>query len=221
MVSDPMLGFSNIVLAGLVAYFLGALPLADHVSRRNGVDIFSVGTGLAGASNVRRCVGNVPALLVCFGDFGKGALAIIISQFFGFDGAWLLVAAVAVVLGHWKSVFTKFRGGDGQLALGGAIVAMFPTEGMVSGAVAVIIALGGQKLPYSSLLSIVFGYGTLVTLVMINGGDTAQAFGVGILSGVVLSRALLGHRRRNSLSGSSEWENLESKEATGGPGTLS
>ena len=196
-----MLGFLNIALAGLCAYFFGALPLADHVSRRNGVDIFSVGTGLAGASNVRRCVGKVPALLVCFGDFGKGALAIIISQFFGFDGVWLLVAAVAV-------------------ALGGAIVAMFPTEGMVSVAVAVIIALGGQKLPYSSLLSVVFGYGTLVTLVMINGGDTAQAFGAGILSGVVLSRALLGHRRRNSLSGSSEWENLESNEATGRPGTL-
>lgn len=205
-----MLSFPNLVLAGAVAYFLGALPLANQVSRWNGVDIFSVGTRLAGASNVRRSVGKAPALLVCLGDFGKGALAIIISQFLGVEGVLLLVSAVAVVFGHWKSVFTKFRGGDGQLALGGTIVAMFPAEGIVSAVVAVIIALGGQKLPYSSLLSIVFGYGTLVTLVMLNGGDAIQALGLGLLSGSVLTYALVGHRRRNNLSGSNEWENLES-----------
>ena len=196
-----MLGFPNLVLAGAVAYFLGALPLADQISRRNGVDIFSVGTRLAGASNVRRSVGKTPALLVSLGDFGKGALAIIISQFVGVGGALLLVAAVAVVLGHWKSVFTKFRGGDGQLALGGVIVAMFPVEGMVSAAVAILIAGGAQKLPDSSLLSIVFGYGTRVTLVMLNGGDAIQTLGIGLLSGSVLTHALLGHRRRNSLAG--------------------
>lgn len=97
---------------------------------------------------------------------------------------------------------------------------MFPAEGMVSAAVAILIALGAQKLPYSSLLSIVFGYGTLVTLVMLNGGDSIQALGIGLLSGSVLTHALLGHRRRNNLAGSSEWENLESDRIVRGSETL-
>ena len=47
----------TLLLAVLGAYMLGALPLADQISRHSGVDIFSVGSGLAGAGNVRKNVG--------------------------------------------------------------------------------------------------------------------------------------------------------------------
>jgi len=188
----------SLLLASVVAYLLGALPLGDQISRRQGVDIFSVGTGLAGASNVRRCVDDVSGLLVLIGDLSKGALAILVGQLIGIEGPWLVVLALSVVAGHWKSVFTRFRGGDGLAPLGGVVLVMFPVFGPISIAVATVIALGGQRLPYPSLLSIVFGYGTLASLVMANDGDHVRALAIGGLCGLVLARALLGHRWRNS-----------------------
>ena len=46
----------SLLLATAVGYLMGALPLADRLSRRSGVDIFRTGTGLAGATNVMRMV---------------------------------------------------------------------------------------------------------------------------------------------------------------------
>ena len=197
----------SLLLAAAVAYLLGALPLADQVSRRHGVDIFSVGTGLAGASNVKRSVGRFSGLLVLIGDLGKGAAAVIFAGFVGVDGTWAVVAVIAVVVGHWKSVFTGFQGGDGLSPLGGAAMALFPVFGLVAVAVALVVALGGQLLPYTSLLSVVFGYLTLVALTIAFEGDTALALGIGGVSGLVLAHALLGHRRRNSVAADGEWEN--------------
>ena len=195
---DFFLGTPCLLLASVMAYLLGALPLGDRISRRQGVDIFSVGTGLAGASNVRRCVDDVSGLLVLLGDVSKGALAILMGRLVGIEGPWLVLLALSVVVGHWKSVFTKFRGGDGLAPLGGVVLVMFPVFGPISLAVATVIAVGGQRLPYTSLLSIVFGYGTLASLVMANDGDHVRALGIGGLSGLVLARALLGHRWRNT-----------------------
>ena len=193
----------TLVLSVLVAYLLGALPVADQICRRHGVDIFSTGTGLAGASNVRRSVGSVAALVVLVGDLGKGALAVLVADFLGVEGPWFLVPAAAVVFGHWKSVFTRFRGGDGLATLGGSTIVLFPTLGTISVAVAILIAFGGQRMPYSSLLSIVFGYATLVALSLAYDADTVLALGVSGLAGLVLAYALLGHRRRRLVS---EWE---------------
>ena len=117
-----------------------------------------------------------------------------------------LFAAIAVVVGHWKSVFTGFQGGDGLTPLGGAAMALFPVFGLVAVAVALVVALGGQLLPYTSLISVVFGYLTLVTMTIAFEGDTALALGLGGVSGLVLAHALLGHRRRNSAAADGVWE---------------
>ena len=189
-----------LLLAVVAGYVLGALPLADQVSRLHGVDIFSAGTGLAGASNVRKSVGRVPGLAVLVGDLGKGALAVIIGKLLGVEAPWILLPAVAAVFGHWKSVFTGFRGGDGMATFGGAVLAMFPLFGVISVAVALLVSLGGQRLPYTSLLGIVFGYATLVGLNMAFDGDAVLALGVGGIAGLVLAYAILGHRRRRHAS---------------------
>ena len=190
----------------IAGYLLGALPLASYVSRRNGVDIFSAGSGLPGASNVLHSVGKVPAALVFIGDVGKGALAVLVAEFLGVDGPWLLLPAFAAVAGHWNPVFTGFRGGDSLAVVGGVVIALFPVFGTISVAVAFLVAWGGQRMPYTSLLSIVFGYTTLVALSIAYDGDTILALGYGGLAGLVLAHALLGHRRRRH---ETEWEDLE------------
>ena len=70
----------GIILATFVAYLLGALPIAAWVSRRRGIDIFNVGTGLPGASNVRRNVGNVPGGMVLIGDMAKGLISVVARE---------------------------------------------------------------------------------------------------------------------------------------------
>ena len=155
-----------LLLATGIGYLLGALPIADRVSRRRDIDIFSAGTGLAGATNVRRQVGKVPSAIVVLGDFGKGVLAVIVADLLGVDkgSVWILLPAAAAIIGHWKSIFTGFRGGDALVTLGGIIIALFPVTGFISVAVASIVAFSAQRLPFSSLLNIVFGYLALATI---------------------------------------------------------
>ena len=186
-----------IIISIVVGYLLGSLPIAERISRRGGIDIFSAGTRLAGASNVRREVGNRSAALVLAGDVGKGALAVISGQMLGVDGPWLLLPAGAAIVGHWNSVFTGFRGGDALATFAGIIIAMFPTYGIVGVAVAAIVSLGGQRIPYSSLLNIVLGYIALALMSFAYDGDRPLTFGCGVLAALVLAHAVRGHRRRS------------------------
>jgi len=200
--SMPML-----LVSVAVSYMLGAIPLADQLSKRHGIDIFSVGTGLAGSTNVRKTVGKLPGLMVLVGDIAKGSLAVIISrEIFGVSDPWILLPAGAAILGHWASIFSGLRGGDGLATLGGATLALFPILGSISILIGMLIQLGGQKLPYSSLLGVVAAYGSLAALVIVNEGDRTLVIGIGGLAGLVLSWALRGHKRRRH---ESDWEQAE------------
>ena len=117
-----------------------------RISRRQGVDIFAVGTGLAGASNVLKRVGKVPAFLVLLGDIAKGVLAVFIGRILGVESSWILLPAAAAIFGHWNSIFSRFRGGDGLAALGGVMIALFAMGGLVVVAIGGIVSLGGRRL---------------------------------------------------------------------------
>ena len=215
------------LLAVVIGYLLGSLPIAALLSRRSGVDIFEVGTGLPGASNVMRNVGRAPAVLVLLGDIAKGALAVVIAKYLGVEASWVVLPAGAAVLGHWRSIFSRFRGGDGLATLGGAIIALFPIFGVIAVVAAMVVSLGGQKLPYTSLLGIVFGYATLAVLnlaldgqsVVVLGvadeGDRETALGVGGISALVLAHAINGHRRRRGVMEADNLDEVRAPDNTG------
>ena len=203
----------TLLLAALGAYILGALPLADQLCRRHGVDIFSVGSGLAGASNVRRSVGSWPAAIVLIGDLGKGALAILFASLLGIEGSWIVVPAAAAIVGHWYSVFSGFRGGDGLVTLGGIAIALFSVYGAVAVIVTLLVITGGQKISYSSLAAAVFGYAVLVMAAVTYEVEVVPVVGVGGLTAMVLARASLGHLRRRRAKG---WDDEVADLAEGG-----
>ncbi len=203
--SEFLGSIAAIVASMAVAYVLGAFPMAGWLGRRRGIDIYSAGTGLAGAANVMRSVGRIEGVLVLIWDLTKGGLAVLAGWWMGADGAQVLFPVGAVLMGHWGSVFSGFRGGDGMGTLGGCIIALFPVTGIVAVFVAMLVALGGQRMPYPSLLGIVFGYGTLAVLNLTpeldlaQDGDMALTVGIGGFAGLVLARAIRGHiRRRDS-----------------------
>ena len=186
-----------LLLATLAGYLLGAIPLAQRLSHWHGVDIFATGTRLAGSSNVRLSVGKLPGVIVLAGDLAKGVAAVLLSEYIGIDGAWILAPIAAAVVGHCKSIFSNFRGGDGLATLGGAIIAVFPVMGVVSILAAMAVSLGAQGLPYTSLLGVVFGYVTLAVLVVaFDGNSSSTVMGIGAISAIVLAHALNGHRLR-------------------------
>src|SRR5471030_2555138 len=64
-----------LLIAAVVGYLLGSLPLGYLVARAKGVNIFEVGSRNPGATNVRRVLGNGPGNLVLLLDAAKGAAA--------------------------------------------------------------------------------------------------------------------------------------------------
>ena len=205
----------NLLIAIVAGYLIGALPLAMRVSRRQGVDIFGVGTGLAGASNVLKRVGRKSAFLVLVGDIAKGVLAVFVGRILGVEGSWILLPAAAAIFGHWSSIFSSFRGGDGLATLGGVIIALFAMGGIVGVAIAGIVSLGGQRIPYTSLLSIVFGYSSVAMLSLIRQEQLGLTLGVGGLAAIVLVHAISGHMKRRR---GHEWEELGETGAAEGTG---
>lgn len=211
-----------VIISTLIAYLMGALPIAVWISRRRGVDIFNVGTGLPGASNVRRQVGNVPGGLVLIGDMAKGAIAIVAARLMLMgvqDGQelWLLLPCFAIVAGHWRPIFTGFRGGDGLAPLGGAILVMFPPfSGFLAVLIGSLVMLGGQKLPYTSLLGLVVAVAVLLLLTASNAQQLPLAVGVGVIASSVLLHASVGHRRRNSDDVEIEQEDADDAEGVRG-----
>jgi glycerol-3-phosphate acyltransferase PlsY len=115
-------------LAAAAGYVLGALPFAYWVARAKGVDIFKVGSGNAGATNVLRVMGPGPGGLVFFLDGAKGALAAgwpLLPAVAGGESA-ALGGLVGAVLGHSFSCFTGFRGGKSVATAAGGFAVLFP-----------------------------------------------------------------------------------------------
>ena len=95
---DFLGGLPTVLIATAGGYLLGSIPLAYLISKRHsGVDIFEVGTGLPGASNVMRNVGKLPAVMVFLGDMAKGALAILLCNVMGVESPWLLLPVGAAI----------------------------------------------------------------------------------------------------------------------------
>lgn len=69
----------SVVLALVIAFFCGAIPVALIVGRSmRGIDVREHGSGNAGSTNAIRVLGTGPGLLVFAGDVLKGALGCVI-----------------------------------------------------------------------------------------------------------------------------------------------
>jgi len=119
---------------GAVAYFLGSLLGGLILGHLRGVDIRSLGSGNAGATNAARTQGKPFGLAVLLIDAGKGVLAVLFLPASAWPQAdpavsreWLTLAcAVGVIVGHVYPVWFAFRGGKGVATMVGSIGALEP-----------------------------------------------------------------------------------------------
>jgi acyl phosphate:glycerol-3-phosphate acyltransferase len=120
----------------LIAYLLGALLGSLILGRLRGVDIRSMGSGNAGATNALRTQGKLFGFLVLAVDIAKGLFVVwwlptAALPSVGIDPdlprAWLTVACgFAVIVGHVYPVWFSFRGGKGVATVVGVIAALDP-----------------------------------------------------------------------------------------------
>ena len=128
-----------IVASSIVAYLIGSLPFAVFVAKLAGVDIFKVGTGNPGASNVFRKVGRRYGAIVFGLDIAKGAVAVGAAILIGCPDLFLPVASVFAIIGHWLPVFMRFKGGAGLATGVGIGVALTGGWGLVAAAAGLVV----------------------------------------------------------------------------------
>lgn len=113
------------LLAIAIAYLLGSIPSAYIVGRwLKGLDIREAGDGRLGAAATYRRVGIAGSIIVGIIDVGKGVAAVLIAQRLGLPLPVVLMAGLAVVVGHNWSIFLQFKGGKGALATCGVLASL-------------------------------------------------------------------------------------------------
>jgi glycerol-3-phosphate acyltransferase PlsY len=126
---DPIL---KIIIAYLIGGILGSLVLG----KLRGVDIRSMGSGNAGATNALRTQGRLFGLLVLIIDIAKGVLVVrwlptatlpaIPTDPEVSIAALRLGCGLAVIVGHVYPVWFGFRGGKGAATVVGVVGAFEP-----------------------------------------------------------------------------------------------
>ena len=118
----------------LIAYLLGALLGSLILGRLRGIDIRSMGSGNAGATNALRTQGKLFAILVLLIDIAKGVIVVRWLPAAALPGVaidpelsreWLTLACgLAVIIGHVYPVWFSFRGGKGAATVIGVVAAL-------------------------------------------------------------------------------------------------
>ncbi len=143
-------------LSLFLAYLLGSIPTAVWVSKLFfGVDVRTLGSGNAGATNVARTLGWKAALPVVLVDVGKGALAAALPKLLAQSfPVWLpLACVVAAVVGHAFPVFAGFRGGKGVATAGGGLAVLAPALVGIAAGVWLLVVLVTRIVSLASLLA--------------------------------------------------------------------
>ncbi len=173
---------AKFVLVAVLGYLLGSIPFGVLVCRRMArVDVRQYGSGKMGTTNVLRTAGSKAAVLVFVLDLLKGVAAVVIAgviigrDYLVVGGVhWgilvaQVIAALAAMAGHNRSVFLKFRsGGRGVATFFGGMAALFPPAALFGGEIFIIGAGLTKFVSLASISAAVSTYAVLVPLTIFN-----------------------------------------------------
>lgn len=166
----------TLAIALVAAYLAGSFPTATLVARSQGVDIYSVGSGNPGASNVSRALGRGWAVLVFVVDAAKGAVPVATGLWLmGLSSAWSVGLGAAAVLGHVWPITMRFKGGRGVATAAGAVAVVAPPAVLIAGAVWLLLACTTNKASVASLAALPVG--SVVAFLVVDDSVTAGVLG--------------------------------------------
>ncbi len=124
----------------IVGYLVGSVNLSRVVTKYIGkVDIYSVGSGNAGGTNVARSMGLGWGITVMAAEIAKSMVFGLLAKYvfpgdvFGFDatgdsnvGACLagVICVAGCLLGNYYPCFSHFKGGKGVSVMGGLLIVL-------------------------------------------------------------------------------------------------
>ena len=122
----------ELIVKALLAYLIGSLVGSLLIGKLRGVDIRTMGSGNAGATNMLRTQGKIAAIAVLLIDLGKGWLATGVLAPLTLPGVppaepgmralVVTVCGLAVIVGHVYPLWYGFRGGKGVATFLGAVL---------------------------------------------------------------------------------------------------
>jgi acyl phosphate:glycerol-3-phosphate acyltransferase len=140
----------ELIVKGALAYLLGSCVGSLLIGKLRGIDIRTMGSGNAGATNMMRTQGKAAALAVLVIDLGKGWMASFFLAAWHIPGittesgpsAWCAaVCGLAVILGHVYPVWYGFRGGKGFATFLGAVLGVSPMLLLVAAVVWLVMTI--------------------------------------------------------------------------------
>ena len=171
-----------------VGYLLGSLPFGYWVARAHGVDIFKIGSGNPGATNVKRTLGAKAGNTVLALDIAKGAIATawpLLPMVAAPAATTLaLIGVVAAVLGHSFSIFTRFRGGKGVATAAGGLLVLAPVACAIAAATWVVALYLFRYVSLASILAAI----AAITASWLLPHQVASSVIVSLLAGFVILR---------------------------------
>ena len=194
------------------AFLLGSVPFGIIFTRKQGVDIRSVGSRNIGATNVLRAAGKKSALLTLLGDVIKGLFPVLICSMvisrMDISGPpelagvardfWMGVTGISAVLGHMLSIFLSFRGGKGVATGFGVLLIYSP-------------AVAGIILLIWLVTAVIFRYSALAALVAVSAMPflfvLTKSSSVKVAAGTIIAALILYRHKsniRNLLSGTED-----------------
>ena len=185
-------------LAIVAAYLLGSVPFAIISSKIFGLaDPRSYGSKNPGATNVLRSGNKLAALLTLIGDSAKGAVAVLIAQYYGgtmaSGQALIVVVALAVFFGHLYPLFLGFKGGKGVATAVGVLLAFQPLLALATLLTFAIIVFFTRYVSLASMVAAVFA----PAYYLIGDGVAWTASGAKTLALIAMGLLLIWRHREN------------------------
>ncbi|SFG07661.1 glycerol-3-phosphate acyltransferase [Oribacterium sp. WCC10] len=124
-----MMDIKHIIIALIVGYAFGNIPNGYLYAKSQGVDIFKVGSGNPGSTNISRTLGKKAGATVLLLDIAKTILPILILHMLWkpatTDDSTMLIlfAGIGAILGHDFPIIPKLKGGKGIACTGALIIA--------------------------------------------------------------------------------------------------
>jgi len=151
-----------LILTVLAAYIIGSFPTGFLLVKAvKGEDIRKIGSGSTGATNVKRVLGKKGFFSVMLIDALKGALPVAAAKYlevklniFPEMSILPVLAAVAVIIGHSKSVFLNFTGGKSVASGVGTIFGLCFPVGLITAVIWLVLTYISRYVSFGSVIAV-------------------------------------------------------------------
>jgi glycerol-3-phosphate acyltransferase PlsY len=154
------------VLVIAAAYVIGGIPWGVVIAKlTGGPDPRTIGSGRTGGANTMRALGPRLALVSGLLDVGKGIVAVLLAIAVGGGLPLEILAALAAIVGHSRSIWIGFAGGRGIAPGFGGLIVIAPIVALIVIPIFLIVLLVSR---YSSLASLTAtAIGALLVIAMV------------------------------------------------------